>query len=220
MELTINGKSIRSKKIINVLGVTFDSKMQWTTQVSMAISKSKRALHAIKLIKKYLSKTETKMLLTSNFYSILYYNAEIWLYHGLKTRLKNQILSASACAIKVLNSPRDIRISYNQLHKFEMRALPMEFSKYRLAIQLHKIYNESSMNDDWMDMNVQQNFNTRNEKFHITDMSRLKIGINIMCNRLKVLNDKINLDWLNLSLTSYKLKMKEIFLSNDWWLWQ
>ena len=65
-----------------------------------------------------------------------------------------------------------------------------------------------------------RNFNTRNEKFHITDMSRLKIGINIMCNRLKVLNDKINLDWLNLSLTSYKLKMKEIFLSNDWWLWQ
>ena len=71
------------------------------------------------------------------------------------------------------------------------------------------------MDDDWMDMNVQQNFNTRNGKFHITDVSRLKIGINIMCNRLKVLNDKINLDWLNFSLTSYKIKMKEIFLSND-----
>ena len=44
--------------------------------------------------------------------------------------------------------------------------------------------------------------------------------LEIMCNRLKVLNDKIDLDWLNLSLTSFKLKMKEIFLSNDWWLWQ
>ena len=70
------------------------------------------------------------------------------------------------------------------------------------------------MNDDWIDMNTQQNFNTRNEKFHITDTSRLKIGINMICNRLKVLNDRINLDWLNLSLTSNKLKMKEIFLSN------
>ena len=39
-----------------------------------------------------------------------------------------------------------------------------------------------------------------------------------LCNRLKVLNGKINLDWLNLSLASYKLKMKEIFLSNNWWL--
>ena len=38
------------------------------------------------------------------------------------------------------------------------------------------------------------------------------------CNRLKVLNDRIILDWLNLSLTSYKLKMKEILLSNYWLL--
>ena len=191
------------------------SKMQWATQVAMAISKSRRALHAIKLIKKYLTKAETKMLLTSNYYSILYYNSEIWLYDGLNPRLKNQILSASACAMKILNSTKDIRISYTQLHKFEKRALPMDFSKYRLAIQLHKIYNGTSMTDDWIDMNTQQNFNTRNEKFHITDMSRLKIGINMICNRLKVLNDKINLDWLNLSLISYKLKMKEVFLSND-----
>ena len=91
----------------------------------------------------------------------------------------------------------------------------MDFSKYRLAIQLHKIYNGSSMNDDWIDMNIQQNFNARNGRFHITDNSRLKIGVNIMCNRLKVLNDKIDLNWINLSLNSFKLKMKEIFLSND-----
>ena len=183
--------------------------MQWTTQVSMAISKSKRALHAIKLVKKYLTKNETKMLLTSNYYSILYYNSEIWLHQGLKARLKNQILSASSCAIKLLNSSRDIRISFNQLHTFEKRALPMDFIKYRLSIQLHKIYNGTSMNEDWIDMNYQQNFNTRNEKFHIINNRY------IMSNRLKVLNDKIDLDWLNLSLNSYKLKMKEIFLSHD-----
>ena len=70
----------------------------------------------------------------------------------------------------------------------------MDFSKYRLAIQLHKIYNGSSMNDDWIDMNIQQNFNARNGRFHITDNSRLKIGVNIMCNRLKVLNDNINFE--------------------------
>ena len=72
--LTLNGKLLRTKKTINVLGVIFDSKMQWSNQVAQAISKSKKALHGIKLIKKYLTKDETKMLLTSNFYSILYYN--------------------------------------------------------------------------------------------------------------------------------------------------
>ena len=101
VDISINGKMIKSKKEINVLGVTFDTKMQWATQVSMAISKSKRALHGIKLIKKYLTKVEARMLLTSNFYSILYYNCEIWLSQGLNVRSKQQILAASAIALKL-----------------------------------------------------------------------------------------------------------------------
>ena len=52
----------------------------------------------------------------------------------------------------------------------------MDFAKYRLAIQLHKIYNGNEMNNDWLDMNYQQNFNARNLKFKINDFSRIKIG--------------------------------------------
>ena len=51
--LTINVKQILSKKTINVLGVVFDGKLQWTNQITQAINKSKRALHGIRLIKKY-----------------------------------------------------------------------------------------------------------------------------------------------------------------------
>ena len=96
----------------------------------------------------------------------------------------------------------------------ENRALPMEFAKYRLAIQLFKIYNGTTMDNDWIDMNIQQNFNARQTKFHITDSSRLNVGKNIISNRLTILNNKIILDWLNLSLNSFKLKMKSIFLMN------
>jgi hypothetical protein len=42
VEIRINDQRIRSKKTINVLGVLFDSKLQWTKQVSQAINKSKR----------------------------------------------------------------------------------------------------------------------------------------------------------------------------------
>ena len=111
VELTINGKIIRSKKSINVLGIVFDSQMKWNEQVAQAITKSKRALHGIKLIKKYLTKDETKMLLTSNFYSILYYNCEVWLSEGLSPRHKQQLLAASANALKILNNISDLRTS-------------------------------------------------------------------------------------------------------------
>ena len=48
--ITLKNKTILSKKM-NVLGVTFDSKMQWGDQVSLTIKKANTALHALRLIK-------------------------------------------------------------------------------------------------------------------------------------------------------------------------
>ena len=215
IEMTINNKQIRSKQSINVLGVEFDSKLQWGPQVAQVINKSKRALHAIRLVAKYMTKSETKQLLTSNFYSILYYNCEIWLLASLSPFLKQHLLAASANALKSLNNYSDIQISYEQLHRLHKRAAPMEMMKYRLAIQLFKIYNGAMINDDWMDLNNQQNFNERHNSVQIFDTSRLRVGKNIIMNRMTSLNRQINYDWLNLSLTGYKLKVKELFLTQS-----
>ena len=100
------------------------------------------------------------------------------------------------------------------LHTNEKRALPMDFAKYKLAIQLFKIYNSSITDENWMDMNIQQNFNARNKMFHINDCSKLLVGRNIISNRLTVLNNQGDLDWLNLSLNSFKLRVKDLFLTN------
>ena len=116
--------------------------------------------------------------------------------------------------MKILNNVSDIRTDFAQLHNMEKRALPMNFAKYRLAVQLFKIYNDETRNDDWIDMNLQQNFNSRSRLFHINDYSTLRIGKNILANRLPTLNNQINLDWLNLSLNAYKLKVKDLFLNN------
>ena len=161
----------------------------------------------------YINKDETKMLLTSNFYSVLYYNCEVWLSNELKGHTKQMILAASSKALKMINNESDLRTSYHQLHSQEKRATPMKFAKYKLAVQLHKIYNRTDDNEDWMDMNINQNFNARNEYFHINDTSRTKIGRNILSNRLTCLNGEIKLDWLNLSTLAFKLKAKSTFLT-------
>ena len=106
-----------------------------------ATIQSNICLHAIRLIKNYLSKNEIKMLLTSNFYSILYYNCEIWLMNSLNVVLKRHLLAASANALKILNNRSDLRISYDQIHRINKRAAPIDMMKYKLAIQLHKIHN-------------------------------------------------------------------------------
>ena len=62
---------------MNVLGVTFDSKLNWSNHVANAIGKANIALFALRLIKKLITNAEMRTLLDSNFYSILYYNAVI-----------------------------------------------------------------------------------------------------------------------------------------------
>ena len=78
ISLTLNDIEIFSKPSMNVLGILFDSKLQWSPQVNQCIKKSLKALHAIRLIKSHFKETELKQLVTSNFYSILYYNSEVW----------------------------------------------------------------------------------------------------------------------------------------------
>ena len=48
--------------------------------------------------------------------------------------------------------------------------------------------------------------------FKVTKTNKRKVGNNIMVNRMSTLNDKIPLDWLNLSYESFKLKSKGRFL--------
>ena len=78
MQMAFNNQVLNSKKQMNVLGVAFDSKLSWQPHVANAIAKSKIALHAIHLIRKHFKEAELLQLITSNYYSILYYNSEIW----------------------------------------------------------------------------------------------------------------------------------------------
>ena len=58
VNVTINNITIKSKPPINILGVQFDSRMNWEQHVSNSINKSKRILHAIRLIKSFLKKDQ------------------------------------------------------------------------------------------------------------------------------------------------------------------
>ena len=112
-----------------------------------------------------------------------------------------------------MNNKSDLRISYEQMHKIHKRATPINVMKYRHSIQLFKIYNSDNQSDDWMDLNFQQNFNARNDFVQIYDVSQLKVGKNLMMNRLSILNGQIKLDWLNFGLNSFKIKMKQLFMT-------
>ena len=154
------------------------------------------------------------MLITSNFYSILFYNCDVWLIPSLKPQLKKQILSASAKALFMITPNFNNSISHDQVHSLNNRATPNQIMIFKHAILLYKIWNEKVHSKEWMALNFQQNFNERNNTVNVFETNNLKVGKNLPVNRLKLINGLINYEWLNLSANSFKVLCKREFLMN------
>ena len=205
--------SVLTQSVLNVLGVIFDSRLQWSNQVANCVQKANKALSAIKLIRRFFNTKELLQLLTSNYFSVLYYNSEVWNIGSLKEPLKHQLLTASSNALKLaLHYPRRL-ISFHNLHSITKRATPCMFSKYKLALQLHKIYNNHTPHEEWVHLNFDQVLSSRQTNFIVNRSSKHTVGMNAMTNRLHSLNNIIPLEWLNYSFLHFKISCKTKLLT-------
>ena len=84
--------------------------------------------------------------------------------------------------------------------------------KYKLSLQLYKTINNQFPTQDWIRLNINNINTTRQNKFCTHKTNRLKVGMNILSNRLGIINNVILLDWLNQSIDSFKVKTKKMFL--------
>ena len=150
-----------------------------------------------------------------NYFSVLNYNSEIWHLPTLSPQLKQKLLSASANAIKLCLTMLPQNTSFESIHSLAKRATPTQISSYKHAIHIYKLYNSTNMSDDWISLNIKQSFNERNGKLKIYNITIDKVGRNLICNRFKQLNNKIDYSWLNESLNAFKIKCKSLLLSQN-----
>ena len=59
-----------------------------------------------------------------------------------------KLIGTSAMALKLMERSPDPMLSYEKLHEINKRAKPGQMMKYKLTIQLYKIYNSDTMTDD------------------------------------------------------------------------
>ena len=96
------------------------------------------------------------------------------------------------------------------------RSLPENFLLYRHALLLHKLMNSHSHTCEWVHLNSNQILTSRQTTFMSRKSNNKWVGLNAFANRVFVLNGRIPLDWLNMSITTFKVHCKREFLS--WWL--
>ena len=104
---------------------------------------------------------------------------------------------------------------YDIIHKINNRAQPAQILKYKQALMLFKIYRDKIPTHEWLALNDEQTFTSRQTKCIINSTSRYKVGFNTPSRRLTIINITIELSWLNLGFDCFKVKCKNLFLSNN-----
>ena len=197
---------------MNVLGVIFDSKLSWNDHIAHCISKSKKALFALRLLRKYFNFDEMRTLLDANFYSILYYNSVIWLTPELNATLKHNLLAISANAIRSCLMYGRHELSFEKMHAKVKKCTPSQIMLFQASLNLHKILNQDLVSFETVTVLNQMICTRRQVYFEILRDNNCKIGMNTTANKFYCLSGKVGLISLNYSFVHFKKLMKIQFL--------
>ena len=196
-----------------ILGITFDSNLKWNQQYSKAIKEANANLYAIKRIAKFFNQEEKTMLITSLFYSKLYYGSEVWHLPDRTTEQNKMIKFASANALRITTNNVTIYHNHTEIHTMTKRALPDQMIKYKHALMMYKLFRQCVPDNEFMHLNFQANLNQRNQHHTFLKTQNYNVGNNILLNRMCILNNTIPKSWTDLSYLTYKLKCKDLFLT-------
>ena len=210
--MIIDGQKIKSKPNIKILGVLFDSKLNWRPQVDECIGNCRRVLHGINLIKSYFTPDERLHLVNSFFYSKLYYCATVWLNQMSDSKSVQKLKNVSASALRLVSGDEFSFFSFDELHCMFNRATPVQWSLYQHAVTLFGIYNNQKPEGLWLELCDKINISNRTSKITIQSDAKKRVGLNKFCNRLNYVTNFVRADDFNLSLGCFKVKCKREFI--------
>ena len=155
-----------------------------------------------------------RKLLDSNFYSILYYSAVIWLTPAILAVMKQSLLSISANALRTCVMFKYTDISFDNIHKMCKKCTPAQIMHCQISLNLHKQLNAIEQACTFEHVTILNSIicPRRQTVFEILRTNNLKIGWNTTAGKLFHINKQIILSALALPFIQYKKFMKIQFL--------
>lgn len=211
IELEVDSMKITTQSTMKVLGIMFDDKLKWSEHVDGVVKKTNRILHGLRQIRGILNKEQSKCVVTSFYFSVLFYGCEIWLHRHLSFHLKKKLRSAHYRALRLVYGKEKSR---DDLDKMSGRANPDEWSYYVLGKLLAKMVN-SAQPVRLLTRTLMNSYYERrqeNRMFFYDDSSRM-IGRQILCNRLQMIARRMNFGWIGMKDDPLRINLKKSFFS-------
>jgi len=214
-DIYIGDVIVKSTATMKVLGITFDSKLTWEPHVTNLVKKCNAKLTVLRKLRHKFTVDQFMKIVTSQYYSILYYCAPVWLNDVLKSNLKRRINSAHFKALRIALNDYKNRIPRKDLTTKCGRATPNQWYKYATATAVIKILNTKKPMYSHSKLS-ESLYTTRRKPLigRFFDNSRGKIGKQSLENRLSMM-DAIGFDWIDQGLSDDRLRqlLKKAFFT-------
>ena len=93
------------------------------------------------------------------------------------------------------------------------RAIPEIFLLNKHALNLYKLLNGHAYTCEWVALDFNQILTSRQTTFMATTNNRKKRWSECPCKQSFIFNDRIPLNWFNISLDTFKVHCKREFMS-------
>jgi hypothetical protein len=135
----IAGSIVKSGTKLKALGVLFDNNLTWQTHVESNIKSSSWKLAVLRKIRNKFTFKQFTQILTSQFFSKLFYCSQVWLTSATKRKLWNSVNSIHYRAVRVAVHDHKRRINREKLDIKCARASPKQWSKYAISNTVIKV---------------------------------------------------------------------------------
>jgi len=211
--MTVDGQHLRSSTSMNILGTTFDSRLSWEPQLLRATKRCQSLKPALRILAGKLNRKEFLQIVTSHFYSNLYYCSELW-FHSLSCKLKRKINLIHFFPLRLIMRDFKRELSYKTLCRITQRASPVELNDFKLAKCLISLSNNCTPFSLFQDLLVNVVVETRTPlRPWFLDTSRTRIGRQSFCNRVNNVSKRLSFDWYGIDITPSTIRknLKPIF---------
>jgi len=138
--ICVDNSQVQNSNSGKLLGITIDSKMNFTEHVSRFCAKVSQKLHALSRISRYMTFEQRKIVMSSFILSQFGYCPLVWMFHSRK--LNNRINHLHERALRLVY--QDNEATFAELLKKDQSFTIHERNIQTLAIELYKTINNIS----------------------------------------------------------------------------
>lgn len=197
-----------------MLGLTFSHNLSWTPHIEKAVKKAASICNRVRFIRRSLNMDQTLRVLTSYYYSAVYYGSAVWLGSMTTSEEWKLLNKAHYRALRIVTRDYRREKSRKKLDEECKRATPRQWGFYTVATTAASIIANRNPGLLYDLVYGNSTWNERSPGHRVFyDTSRLKIGRQAFQNRLKEPFQRVKKDWYNINLSKdgVRVRMKESF---------